>query len=853
MTAVSFFRRDWRACLVTDKRVFLDTIELLRNKIEEMHEYADQRDRLIGELRQEIGQRDSTVRQLNEKLEQSDIKIEGLKQDMEQKDAAVRQLIRDHEERIRNLTIDRDDRMRHAEHLENTLRQIYDSRNWKIGQFYGRCIRAVGGNGMEQKLLGFLGTLGGHAKTHVRILREEGIGRYIKYSYRYRKQKVRELLSDEPPVSPQEAAAPAPQYSPYDRMEFLKTLPVSVVTKDELSDVGNVEKISLITTVKNEADNIYDYLESIQNQTLCPDEVVIVDGGSTDSTVKIIRDFAKASHLNIRLFEENCNIARGRNIAIESSVNELILVSDAGCLLEEVWCETMAKALCRFKTADIVGGTYVHENFDWNWDMLDYDRYLPSSRNIAFRKSFFEKTGGYAEWLTLTGEDTLFDIDARRLSRSWVIIKDLAVSWREPITPEQVRSKAFSYCRGDAESGIGFFTYYRDIVRYLKGDKSFSFDPLNAARVQGVIEGFMQRISLLKSKIKGNIVIFSGVPLYDSGGAQRGAQIAIELNKRGYFVTYVNVYPSYEEGIKTYIDLDFSLLELWFIDDFNFEVYRQRFREYQETLVLLEFPHPRFTPFIDIFKKHFEKVCILYDSIDNWESTLGWIWYSIATEKDIIGKSDVLIASAKSLKKRMEEISCRSVSLIPNAVNLQKFDRFKSHERPADLPAGRKVIMYVGALWGQWFDWDLLRLVADSYPEFAVVCIGNYSGECPYSLKNVSFLGLKSHHEVPSYLKYADVCIIPFKIDTITEAVNPLKIYEYLAMGKPVIATYMNEVAGMPFVYLSRDSDEFVANIAKAINTPVDESEIALFIQNNSWESRIDEFLEIITGWAQSS
>ena len=96
-------------------------------------------------------------------------------------------------------------------------------------------------------------------------------------------------------------------------------------------------KSSFIATVFNEEKNIESFLDSLLNQTEKPNEIVIVDGGSKDKTYEILKEYSKKNKL-IKVYQEKgSNIARGRNIAISKAKEDIILVSDAGCILDKDW------------------------------------------------------------------------------------------------------------------------------------------------------------------------------------------------------------------------------------------------------------------------------------------------------------------------------------------------------------------------------------------------------------------------------------------------------------------------------------------------------------------------------------
>ena len=120
--------------------------------------------------------------------------------------------------------------------------------------------------------------------------------------------------------------------------------------------------ISVITTVYNEADNIEGFMLSVLSQTWTPDEIVVVDGGSTDGTAEILRRY-KGVRVHVEKF---CNIrhhsspvALGRNMAIRYAVGDIIAVTDAGCVLHPRWLAKITRPIV-FGGIDVCGG------YDWS-------------------------------------------------------------------------------------------------------------------------------------------------------------------------------------------------------------------------------------------------------------------------------------------------------------------------------------------------------------------------------------------------------------------------------------------------------------------------------------------------------
>jgi glycosyltransferase involved in cell wall biosynthesis len=158
------------------------------------------------------------------------------------------------------------------------------------------------------------------------------------------------------------------------------------------------------------------------------------------------------------------------------------------------------------------------------------------------------------------------------------------------------------------------------------------------------------------------------------------------------------------------------------------------------------------------------------------------------------------------------------------------------------------VIGFIGALYN-WIDVDLICRIAEVHPEYSVLLVGPVAAESNQLEKysNIVTVGAKPYGILPSYLSNIDVCIIPFKLNDITLASNPIKMYEYLAAGKPVVSTALPEVlkVASDLVYVSKDEVDFIKKIEMAIlelehNNDTSVTARMNFARKNSWESRVE-------------
>lgn len=220
--------------------------------------------------------------------------------------------------------------------------------------------------------------------------------------------------------------------------------------------------ISLITTIKNEAKTISNFLDSIINQSVYPDEFIIVDSESNDGTIEILNSYEKKFSFRFKVIIKKCNIAEGRNLAISEAKGDIILVTDAGCELDVDWIKEMTIPFNKTPFPVVVYGSYypINKNlfdrvfskfyFPTIEDMKD-KKFLPSSRCLAFKKKAWLEVGGYPEHLFLSGEDTLFDIRLKNAGFEFYFASNAVVKWEAMKNFNKLYNQIFTYSRGEGE------------------------------------------------------------------------------------------------------------------------------------------------------------------------------------------------------------------------------------------------------------------------------------------------------------------------------------------------------------------------------------------------------------------
>jgi glycosyltransferase involved in cell wall biosynthesis len=230
-------------------------------------------------------------------------------------------------------------------------------------------------------------------------------------------------------------------------------------------------RVSVIVTVLNEAKSLSRLLDSLAAQTRQPDEVVICDGGSTDGTLSVL-DAENRFPLRV-LQRPGANISQGRNAAIRAATGEVIAVTDAGVGLDSRWLEEI---LSPFEERDVqaaagffcpdprtlfetaMGATVLPEFED-----IHPERFLPSSRSVAFRKGAWEAVGGYPEWLDYC-EDLIFDFRLRARYGAFAFVPEALVYFRPRSSLRAFFRQYYRYARGDGKADLWRL---RHTIRYL--------------------------------------------------------------------------------------------------------------------------------------------------------------------------------------------------------------------------------------------------------------------------------------------------------------------------------------------------------------------------------------------------
>lgn len=264
-----------------------------------------------------------------------------------------------------------------------------------------------------------------------------------------------------------------------------------------------------------------------------------------------------------------------------------------------------------------------------------------------------------------------------------------------------------------------------------------------------------------------------------------------------------------------------------------------------------------YNPFYSLkFPSSFRPSLRVYHCVDDISESKYVARHGVRLEKRIMGVSDFTLATSKELV-RLKTSHSKRIFYLPNAANFKYFQKYstdKKIENVANIGSGKSVIGYIGNICHR-LDYQLLFEVIKKHRDKVFLFVGPVSNaevkeSGVFDLPNVIFVGSKPMKDLPKYLSRMDCTIIPFKRNKLTRSIYPLKINEYLSMGKPVVSTIFSEDIHQfkEYISLENDSDRFSKAISKELNGDDNEKQERRIkvASTNTWESRAEEFWNIV-------
>lgn len=366
--------------------------------------------------------------------------------------------------------------------------------------------------------------------------------------------------------------------------------------------------------------------------------------------------------------------------------------------------------------------------------------------------------------------------------------------------------------------------------------------------------------------IKGKDFIITALQPWDINIGSNVKDIAAEIAKNNR-VLYINTPRKLKEGTPMLqqisknlwtLNFPFSVFPVNFLPDgCLFDFVNKMNQKKMYSYVLKQIHKLGFKDYIlfmdnDIYRSFYAKELLqpkvsVYYRRDNL-STPYWAKHAPRLEPLLCGKSDCVVANSSQLAEAVRPYNKNAFD-VGQGVDLTAYSEALNYAIPADIqPIKKPIVGYIGWITTRRLDADLIYSIAKKRPEVSYVLVGSedddFKNHPLHQLKNVHFLGNKDPEDVPSYINAFDICINPQIINKITIGNYPRKIDEYLAFGKPTIATHTNMMNYFKdYVWLCKTDEDYLQAIDSAIedtDATIKEKRIA-FANEHTWENSVNK------------
>jgi glycosyltransferase involved in cell wall biosynthesis len=307
-------------------------------------------------------------------------------------------------------------------------------------------------------------------------------------------------------------------------------------------------------------------------------------------------------------------------------------------------------------------------------------------------------------------------------------------------------------------------------------------------------------------------------------------------------------------GVHVYSSVSTPINSVKFFRSLNNRLLIRGIRRRMELLGLREPILVTSVPNVADLVGHFGEKKVVYYCCDDFT-----LWPGVAKtamedmERVLLQKADTILAVSAELQRNKRGRCCET-HLFPHGTDIGHFQQCDDPQLPVAERIStlqKPVIGYFGLL-DERADYDLLKTIALARPKWTLALIGPMQISLRHleSLPNVHLMGQVPYHDLPAYAKGFDVCIMPYALNALTHNINPLKMKEYLATGKPVVSTPVAEAKRLAHALrIGNGYDGFIAAVEDAIArgvTPEERMARVAVLRGQSWEEKAEEFMRLI-------
>ena len=362
----------------------------------------------------------------------------------------------------------------------------------------------------------------------------------------------------------------------------------------------------------------------------------------------------------------------------------------------------------------------------------------------------------------------------------------------------------------------------------------------NKKKINEIFEGNYKRVIIFENHFGWNQIM-----------RQRPQQIALNFQSDTLFIYGT----PYEEFYNIYqIDQLKSNVYLINLDKYRKIIQKKAF-SYKKKYLMLYSSDYIDNEIIDTYKK--DNYGIIYEYVDKIDKKLcSPVYYEslLIRRKEMLTKNNYIICTATSIVEDAKSVNKEvNVKLITNGADYNHFHK-ESGKKIGILEKykDKTIIGYYGAL-ADWVNYDLLKEVANDKDNIILLCGVDFDGSLANSgllkYKNVKYLGKIDYNDLVDYALYFDICIIPFLINDITRSTSPVKLFEYMSLGKPIVTTELPECKKYKSIFVSKDNKEFIDNINKVKKLKNDNKYLTILdkeARNNSWHNKCKNIVNFL-------
>ena len=594
-------------------------------------------------------------------------------------------------------------------------------------------------------------------------------------------------------------------------------------------------------------------LNSLYEKTIYPNfEVILVDNASTDGTLEFLRSFeAEHEHIQILCNGKNEGFAQANNLGMASAQGDYIVLLNNDTIVTRVWLSRLTHHL-RNHEVGLVGSVsngvsneaYVEMPFTELAALDAFSTQLANERSNCFtpikmlamycmagRREVFQQIGPLDEQFGLgMFEDDDYSLRVRQAGYRIGVAEDVFV-------------------HHFGRSGFKLLGDERYLALFEENRKKFQskWNITWEQHVSGTLAENRLLAADLESILKQypeapGVVVFPPTIGWNISLFQRPHQLARAFANKGFLVFFCT--EAHVDNLRGFRQVTPGL----YLANVPWGVFDPVERPITFTL-----------PYNREYLFQLRQPIAVYEVIDDLDVFPGDPVQLQKNHELSLKEADLVLVTADRLMERVKPIRPDAI-LCPNAVELEHFSGARETQpasMPPDLAAAIKadhpVIGYYGAF-ARWFDYDLLRQAAQAHSEWDFLFIGpNHDNTLIesniLSMPNIHWLGPRDYSQLPDYLRHFTVATIPFLINNITLATSPIKLFEYMAAGKPIVTSDLPECRKYAGVFVARNSEEFIRYLEHALTLTHDSAYIEQLYETaeeNTWAARINQMIHAL-------